>query len=69
MDNWEDNIITEDKVLEAIKTFKVKKSPGMDGIHPLVLQQLPRKLSHTLQTCTKCVFFLDTLQLDGKNVK
>ena len=37
IDNWDDNIITEEKVLAAFKAFKVKKSPGTDGIHPLIL--------------------------------
>ena len=41
MENWDDNIITEEKVTIAFKTFQVKKSPGVDGIHPLILQQLP----------------------------
>ena len=41
IDNWDDNIITEEKVLAAIKVFKVKKSPGTDGIHQLILQKLP----------------------------
>ena len=41
LDNGDENIITEEKVLAAFKAFKVKKSPGTDGIHPLILQQLP----------------------------
>ena len=41
VDSWDDNIIMEEKVLAAFKTFKVKKSPATDGIHPLILQQLP----------------------------
>ena len=58
LDNWDDNIITEKRVLEAFKSFKVKKSPGTDGIHPLILQQLP---AETIAFITKlykmCVLF------------
>ena len=43
LDTWDDNIIKEDKVRAAFKAFKVKKSPGTDGIHPLILQQLPEE--------------------------
>ena len=43
VDNYNDNIITEEKVVAAFKAFKVKKSPGTDGIHPLILQQLPEE--------------------------
>ena len=43
VDNWDDNIITEEKVKMAFQAFKVKKSPGTDGIHPLILQQLPEE--------------------------
>ena len=41
IDSWDDNIVTEEKVLATFKNFKVKKSPGTHGIHPLILQQLP----------------------------
>ena len=50
LDNWDDNTITEEKVFAAFKTFKVKKSPGTDGIQPLILQQLP---AETLAYITK----------------
>ena len=38
---WDDCYLTTDKIQEAINSFKSKKSPGTDGIHPLVLQHLP----------------------------
>ena len=41
VDSWDNNINTEEKVLAAFKTFKIKKSLGSDGIHPAILQQLP----------------------------
>lgn len=41
--NWDEQYLTFDKVKEAISGLKSKKSPGTDGIHPLVLQHLPNK--------------------------
>ncbi len=34
------NFVTKEKVVKAIATFKANKSPGPDGIKPLVLQHL-----------------------------
>ena len=37
------DFITEDKIVEAIKSFKSNKSPGIDGIKPLMLKKLSDK--------------------------
>lgn len=42
------NIVTEEKMIWAIKLFDPHKSPGPDGIRPMMLQQLPRPLQKWL---------------------
>ena len=47
--DWDEPYLSKDKIKEAIDSFKSKKSPGTDGIHPLVLQQLPQEALEYLE--------------------
>ena len=38
---WDEAYLSITKIKEAIDSFKSKKSPGTDEIHPLILQHLP----------------------------
>ena len=52
--------------MAAFKTFKVKKLPGTEGIHPLILQGLP---AETIVYITKLYKMCVLLGTDGKNVR
>lgn len=67
--NWENDIITKEKVSAAFKAFKVKKSPGTNGINPLVLQQIPEEAINYITNLYKLCVLLGTLQPDGRNAR
>eukprot|EP00061_Rhincodon_typus_P017635 g46411.t1 len=40
--------ITKEKVLEKLKSLKVNKSPGPDGLHPRVVKEIADKIAEVL---------------------
>ena len=55
-----DIIISDDEMYKVLNSLNISKSPGPDTIHPKVLKELSRELSHPLK-----LLFLRTLK-DGK---
>ena len=50
--------ISENRMLEALKSLKADKSPGPDGHHPRVLKELAEQLAHPLTNLfNKCMKF------------
>ena len=67
--DWDDSYITLDKIKEAIGSFKSKKSPGTDGIHPLVLQHLPIEAIKYLETLYRICILLGYTPTKWKECK
>ena len=59
--------ITKDKVKEVLKIFKNKKSPGPDGLQPIVLKQLSDGKIEELIFLYKTTLVLEFTPLNGKN--
>ena len=67
--SWDESYLTISKIKEAISGFKSKKSPGTDGIHPLVLQQLPNKALEYLETLYRICLLLGYTPTKWKECK
>ena len=55
---WEPDWITKEKLMGILNAFKSKKSPGTDGLSPLVLKHLPPKFMNHLLLQYKCLIKL-----------
>jgi hypothetical protein len=56
----------EEDIFKKLKTLKVDKSPGMDGIHPRVLYELREELVYSLRVIFETSLNSGTLPLDWK---
>ena len=66
---WDETYLTTNKIKEAIDGFKSKKSPGTDGIHPLVLQHLPPEAISYLETLYRICILLEYTPTKWKECK
>ena len=67
--DWDESYLSKDKIKEAIDSFKSKKSPGTDGIHPLVLQQLPEEALEYLELLYRTCILLGYTPTKWKECK
>ena len=56
--NWEPEWITAEKLVAVFDGFKNKKSPGTDGINPIVLKHLPKAVIDAFILLYKCLILL-----------
>ena len=58
-----------DKIKEALGGFEKKKSPGPDGIKPIIFEHLPEKTLLYLQIIYKSCIFLHYTPISWKETK
>ena len=61
--------LSNDKIKLALNSFKDKKSPGPDGIKPVIFKHFPENIISYLQTIYKCIIklhFTPTLWKDAR---
>jgi len=56
--NWDPDWITYERMENALLCFKSKKSPGTDGLKPIVLKHLPHNIKAQLLLIYKGVIYL-----------
>ena len=66
---WDESYLSSSKIKDAISSFKSKKSPRTDGIHPLVLQHLPEEAIVYLETLYKICIILGYTPTKWKECK
>lgn len=54
--HWDVDYLSSIRIKDATSGFKSKKSPGTDGIHPLVLQNLPEEAIAYLEIIYRVYF-------------
>ena len=57
--SWKPDWITVEKLGEVFKLFKSKKSPGTDGLSPMVLKHLPQSFLKHIVYLYKCLIKLN----------
>ena len=68
--NYQPEWVTPDRVKKAFLGFQIKKSPGTDGLKPIILKHLPDDIIHYISPhFIMPYYFWNSPQQNGKNAE